>query len=266
MSAVGTSGELQDRGAVDEAIEKRRGQGWITEIISPGFEVDVGRQRGGSAARASIKQPIVDGAGLSLGFTLQAVEAKFVDQQEVQPRINSQLAIECAICQCCREFLEQFGAGRVANMVPQHAGGLADGLENSALAQSGLADKDDVLSSANEVAGNQLLDGPPIHSLGIERPIESFQGGQLAELRIAQPPIERPLPASRSGLCQQAMEEFQMAQVFSLRRLKRRIERGGIQGDSQCFDRGSNVVMQVVLCRRLARLVRSFRGRLPREE
>ncbi len=133
------------------------------------------------------------------------------------------------------------------------------------LPKSGLTDKDDVLSSAYEVAGNQLLDGPPIHSLGIERPIESFQGGQLAELRIAQPPLQRLLSARRGGLCQQAMEEFQMAQVFSLRRLQRRIERGGSQDDSQCLQRGGDVVMQVVLFRRLDRLVRSFRGRLPRE-
>jgi hypothetical protein len=109
-----------------------------------------------------------------------------------------------------------------------------------------------------------LLDDPPIHSLGIERPIESFQGGQLAELGLAQPPIERPLPAGRGGLRQQAMEKFQMAQVFSLRRLERRIERGGSQDDSQCLQRGSDVVMQVVLSRRLDSPARSFRGRLPR--
>lgn len=46
MGAVGTAGELQDRRAVDEAVEERRGQGRITEIIGPGLEVDVGRQRG----------------------------------------------------------------------------------------------------------------------------------------------------------------------------------------------------------------------------
>ncbi len=82
-----------------------------------------------------------------------------------------------------REFLKQLGAGRVADMVPQHACGLADGLENSALAQAGLTDEDDVLAAAHEVAGRQLLNGPPIDSLGIEGPIESFQGGQFAELR-----------------------------------------------------------------------------------
>ncbi len=135
VGAVGTAGELQDRGPVDQAVEKRRGQGRITEVISPGLEVDVGRQRGRPTARTGIEQPIVDGAGLSLGFTLQAVEAELVDQQEVQPRINSQLAMECAIGQCCREFLEQLGAGRVADMVPQHACGMTDGLENPALAQ-----------------------------------------------------------------------------------------------------------------------------------
>jgi hypothetical protein len=77
-----------------------------------------------------------------------------------------------------------------------------------------------------------LLDGPPIHSLGIERPIESFKGGQFAELRLAQSPIQSPLSTGCGGLRQQAMEEFQMAQVFPLRRLKHRIKRGGSQGDS----------------------------------
>jgi len=88
-----------------------------------------------------------------------------------------------------------------------------------------------------------LLDGPPIHSLGIERPIESFQGGQFAELRLTQPPIQRTLPARPGGLRQQAMEEFQVAQAFPLRRLKRRIERGGSQGDPQRLQRVGYVVM-----------------------
>ena len=109
-----------------------------------------------------------------------------------------------------------------------------------------------------------MLDGPPIDSLGIERPIEAFQGGQFAELRLAQPPIEGTLPAGFGGLRQQAMEEFQVAQRFPLRRLKCRIESGGSQGDSQCLERGGDVVMQVVLSRRLGRPVRSFRDRLPR--
>jgi len=149
---------------------------------------------------------------LGLGFTLQAVEAKLVDQQQVQPRVNSQLVIECPVSQRRCEFLEQFGAGREADMVPQHACGLADGLENPALAQAGLTDEDDVLVAAHEVTGRQLLNGPPIDSLGIEGPIESFQCGQFAELRRTQPPIEGTLPACRGGLRQQAMEEFQVAQ------------------------------------------------------
>lgn len=117
-------------------------------------------------------------------------------------------------------------------MVPQHACGLAYGLKNPTLAQAGLTDQDDVLSPAHEVTGGQLLDGPPVHTLGIERPIEAFQGGQFAELRVAQPPIKRTLSAGFGGLRQQATEKFQMAQRFPLRRLKCRIECGRSQGDS----------------------------------
>jgi len=150
-------------------------------------------------------------------------------------------------------------------MVPQHACGLAYGLENPTLAQTGLTDEDDVLVAAHEVAGRQLLDGPPIDSLGIEGPIEAFQGGQFAELRVAQPPIECTLLAGFGGLRQQAMEEFQMAQRFPLRRLECRIERGGSQGDSQGFERGCDVVMQTTLSRRRDYPGRGLRGSLPRE-
>ena len=66
--------------------------------------------------------------------------------------------------------------------------------------------------AAHEVAGRQLLDAPPIHSLGVELPIKPLQGRQLSEARRADATLQRTrkLGLGRSG--QQAMQELKVAQ------------------------------------------------------
>jgi hypothetical protein len=206
---------------------------------------------------------IINGTGLSLGLTLQTVEAEFVDQQQVQAGVSIERPSKGPIGQRRGEFLEQLGAGRVADAVTQDACGPAYGLENPTLAQASLTHQDDILAAPHEVAGGQLLNGPPIHTLGIERPIKAFQGGQFAELRRTKPTVNGPLPSAFGGLREQAMEELQVAQRFSLRRRQGRIQRGGCQCDSQCSQRGRDVVMQAPPSHPLGRPGRVLRGSLP---
>ena len=71
-----------------------------------------------------------------------------------------------------------------------------------------------------------------VQSLGVELRIKTLQRRQLTELRGANPPLQCPLPSGFSRLGQLAMQELQMAQRFPLRRLHRRIERIGGQGDA----------------------------------
>ena len=86
MRPVGATGELQDHGAVDQAVEERRRQRRVAEVIGPRPEVDVRRQRRRTTARAGVEQAVVERAGLRLRLALQPVEAELVDQQQVESR------------------------------------------------------------------------------------------------------------------------------------------------------------------------------------
>ena len=94
MGTVGAAGELEDHGAVDQAVQERRRQRRVAQVVGPGAEVDVRRQRRRATARAGVEQAVVEGAGLGLRLALQAVEAEFVDQEEIEPCVFSEHAVE----------------------------------------------------------------------------------------------------------------------------------------------------------------------------
>ena len=244
MGAVGAAGEFEDHGAVDQAVEERRRQRWIAEVVGPGGEVDVGRQCGRTPAGAGVEQAVVEGAGLGFRLALQAVETEFVDQEKIESRILIEHPREGPVGQGRGELLEQLGAGRVPHAISLHARGVAHGLKNPALAQAGLTHQDHVLVPPHEVAGGQLLDGPPVQSLGVELPVEPVQGRQFAELRIADPSLQRPLKTGLSRAGKQPVQELQVAQRLFLRRRERRVERLRGDRDAQRPQCGRDVFMQ----------------------
>src|SRR5208337_170437 len=178
--------DVTDRDGSEMAIPARSGgRRSIAEIIAPGFEVDVGRQRCRTAASAGIEKTIINGTGLSVGFTFQTVKAEFVNQQEVQPSVSIERPGKRPVGQSRGEFLDQLGTGHITDAVAQDTCGPPYRLENPTFAQASLTHQDHILPAAHEVARGQLLDSPPIHTLGVELPVKTFQGGQFAELRIA---------------------------------------------------------------------------------
>src|SRR5436305_753593 len=84
MGAVGAAGELEDHGAVDQAVEERRRQRRVAEVVGPRREVDVRRQCRRTPAGAGVEEAVVESAGLGLRLALGAVEAEFVDQQQIE--------------------------------------------------------------------------------------------------------------------------------------------------------------------------------------
>src|SRR5487761_2476495 len=89
MGAVGAACEFENHGAVDEAVEEGRRQRGVAEVVGPGGEVDVGRQRRRAAAGAGVEEAVVQAAGLGVRLTFQAVETEFVDQQKIEPCVFS---------------------------------------------------------------------------------------------------------------------------------------------------------------------------------
>src|SRR5260370_16880094 len=68
MGAVGAAGELQDHGAVDQAVEEGRRQRWVAKVVGPAAAVDVGRKYRRTPASPSLAQPIITGPALPLPF------------------------------------------------------------------------------------------------------------------------------------------------------------------------------------------------------
>src|SRR5436305_6323702 len=87
VGAVGAASQLENHSSVDQAVEERRCQRRVAEIVGPRGEVDIGRQRGRTSTGAGVEQAVGEGTGLGLRLTLQPVETEFVDQQQIEPRV-----------------------------------------------------------------------------------------------------------------------------------------------------------------------------------
>ncbi len=131
--------------------------------------------------RASVEQAVIERARLRLSLTLEPIKTKFINQQEIEPRVFLQHPVEAAVGQGLGELLQELGAGRIANTVSQDTSGPTNSLENTRLAQARLTDQNYVLTPAHEVTGNQLLNGPSIQPFGVELPVKALKRGQLTE-------------------------------------------------------------------------------------
>ena len=83
--------------------------------------------------------------------------------------------------------MKEFCTCRVANAISLDAGNLADCLENSTFSQATLSYQNRVFPAAHKIARYQLLDAPPIQSLGVEFPIKALEGRDFAEVRRTSP-------------------------------------------------------------------------------
>ena len=121
MSAVRSALDLQQDRAVHHAVQEGHGQGWIAEAVGPGLEVDVGHQAGAPLRTAPIDDFVQQVGCLRRERPLQAVEAELVDNQPLEPRLIVQPCRQGLVGQAGGEILQQLGAGRIADVVAQHA-------------------------------------------------------------------------------------------------------------------------------------------------
>ena len=205
MGTVGSPLDLQlDGGGDDEAVEDGHGQRWVAEVVGPGLEADVGHQ-GGGAFGATAVDDLVQKAGRLGGFgSLDAVEAEFVDGQEIEVGVVAQPLVEAVVGQRGGEVAEQVGAGGVADAISVDARDSAHRLNDPALADAALAGDDEVVAAADELAGGQGFDLAAVDRLGVEVPVEAFQRDGLAEAGLANAAFDGPLTAevglgSRAG-------------------------------------------------------------------
>ena len=138
-----------------------------------------------------------------------AVEAEFVNDQERELGIEADAVVDGLVRQCGGEVFQEFAAGDVADALFEHARSQADALDQPAFSQAGLADEDDVLLAANEVALGQSFD-LQAWNRRIEVPVEGAQGKRFAEVGVLDEAFDAALAAQAGLIGEQAMQELQV--------------------------------------------------------
>ena len=106
-----------------------------------------------------------------------------------------------------------------------------------------LADEDDVLLAADEVALGQGFD-LQARDGGIEVPVEGAQGQRFAEVGVLDEAFDAALAAQAGLIGEQAMQELQVRPAGVLGLLQGRVELLGGHGDAQGGEVGEDLVTQ----------------------
>jgi hypothetical protein len=89
-------------------------------------------------------------------------------------------------------------------------GFLPQGLNNVTLPNPTPTYQDQIGSTPNEVSGSQLFDLPAVEGLGVELPIEAFQGFVLGEVCLLDATLDGTFAASVGLLADELIEKVQM--------------------------------------------------------
>jgi hypothetical protein len=77
--AVGFALDLEDDGAIDQAVQEGHGQGWVAQVVAPGVEVDVGGQGRRFFLVAGVEDFVEQIGRFGMFLAFDAVEAEFVN-------------------------------------------------------------------------------------------------------------------------------------------------------------------------------------------
>ena len=210
MGAVRLAADLQQDRAIDHAIEEGHRQRWIAEVVAPRLEVDVRGQGGGAFAAAGVDEFVEEVGCLRAFAAFDAVEAELVDDHHVESRPVADTAGQALIGQRLSQVFQQLGAGGVTHSVSQLTETPRECLQEKTLSDAALADHDEILAAADELAGGQPFDLGAVDRLGVEFPVEVGQALVFAELGVANPPFDRPLAAACGRLSQDQLQEVQV--------------------------------------------------------
>src|SRR5260370_3114362 len=152
MGAVGLAFDFEDDGAVDQAVEEGHGRGRIAKVLAPGFEVDVGDQRRAYLLAAGVHDLVQQTGSLRRFAAFDAIEAKLVDDEQFKAgKVPDPLA-QGPIGQAGAHVRQQLRAGEVAYALALGTGSVSNGLDQEALAYSGMSCEDPTFSAADQTA------------------------------------------------------------------------------------------------------------------
>src|SRR5207248_3923674 len=81
------------------------------------------------------------------------------------------------------QIRNQIGGGAIEDAIPMDTGLLPQGLNNVTLSNSAPTHQDQIGATPDEISGSQLFDLLAVKGLGVELPVEAFQGFVLSEVR-----------------------------------------------------------------------------------
>ena len=168
---------------------------------------------------AGVDDLVPQAGGFRADGAFGAIEAKFVNDQQAELGIEANAVVDGLVGQSRGEVFEQFAAGDVADALFEHARGQADALDQPAFSQAGLADEDDVLLAADEVALGQGFDLQPGDG-GIEVPVEAVKRQRFAEVGVLDEAFDAALAAQAGLVGEQPMQELQVRPAGVLGLLK----------------------------------------------
>ena len=117
MDPVGFALQLHDGRTVHDPIQQRHRQGSIAEVFGPGLEVDVGHQGRADPLAARIDDLVPQAGGLRTQAAFDAVETKFVDDQQLEAGIEADAVVDGLVGQGRGQIFQQIAAGGVKDAI-----------------------------------------------------------------------------------------------------------------------------------------------------
>jgi len=113
------------------------------------------------------------------------------------------------------------------------AGPTSDSFQQVTLPDSALSCHEQVVPPADKVARREFLNLQTVDGLGIELPVEVFQGVHRREAGLTDPPFERSLASGFRRLAQDAFQELEVGPGPVFRLVQRLVEVRLSQDDPQ---------------------------------
>ena len=110
---------------------------------------------------------------------------------------------------------------------------LPQGLNNVTLSNSAPTHQDQIGSTPDEISGSQLFDLLAVKGLGVELPVEAFQGFVLSEVRFPDAPLNGTFAASVGLLADELIEKIQMREILFFGFREQYIQRFGSERNTQ---------------------------------
>ncbi len=173
---IASTGDLNNFGVVEKAVENGRGGGRVVEELAPFFDGPVGGHQGG-AVFVSAQDDLQEDFS---GFGRQGFEAHVINDQQVGFEVAGQAAVQFGGRGLGLEFADQVKDGPIQCHKTGFNGVLADGLGQMVFAQTRRPNEQDVPSLANELAAGQFINLLAFDR-GVKTPIEVLQGFGVAE-------------------------------------------------------------------------------------